>query len=238
MSLSAAEIDALIAAGVSAEQLGAVLKAGLAVEEAKRASKRAGATERKRRQRGRDADVTPVTRDARDDAGQGVTERDPFQDKESPPDPQRKPNHPVECISTREAGPTSDQLVRVAVLRQAFAAFWAEYPRRKARPDAERAYAKALAKPDVSPAVILEGLRRHLGGWATGDPAFVPHPATWLNREGWNDEADAPPQPRLIHDRPGPHPSRTAPPSRAETRDAVWSQLAAEEDGARVGGSA
>lgn len=41
---------------------------------------------------------------------------------------------------------------------------------------------------------------------------------------------------RLRNDRPGPHPSRTASPTRAEARDAVWSQLAAEEDGARVGG--
>ena len=105
------------------------------------------------------------------------------------------------------------------MLRQAFEGFWAEYPRKVAKPTAERAYAKALGKPGVSPGVILVGLRRHLGGWATGDPEFVPHPATWLNREGWNDEADAPRQPRLIHDGTIPHHDRRSAAFRERLQD-------------------
>jgi hypothetical protein len=43
----------------------------------------------------------------------------------------------------------------------------------------------------TSSETIMAGLERHLEAWTKIDKEFIPHPSTWLNREGWNDE---PPQ--------------------------------------------
>jgi uncharacterized protein YdaU (DUF1376 family) len=64
--------------------------------------------------------------------------------------------------------------------------FWPAYPRKVAKPDALRAFAKARAKAEL--AAIMAGLQRHLpcDQW-TADPTKIPHPSTWLNGERWND---------------------------------------------------
>jgi hypothetical protein len=50
---------------------------------------------------------------------------------------------------------------------------------------------KRIAGPD-SLAAILAGLDRCKRSRKWSDPDFVPHPTTWLNRDGWEDE----PEPR------------------------------------------
>lgn len=67
----------------------------------------------------------------------------------------------------------------------AFIAFWSEYPKKVAKPDAHKAYVKAAKKAE--PDVILAGLRKHLPIWAKDELKFVPNPATWLNGERWAD---------------------------------------------------
>ncbi|WP_262027123.1 hypothetical protein [Microvirga sp. Mcv34] len=92
--LSPEMIDAMVAAGLTAEQMAALVKAQLAAQaaadEARRAAKREQATERQRRKRERDR--KPVTHVTRDNALQGVTERDtpskvPPNDNNSNPPP-------------------------------------------------------------------------------------------------------------------------------------------------------
>lgn len=92
--LSPEMIDAMVAAGLTAEQMAALVKAQLAAQaaadEARRAAKREQATERQRRKRERDR--KPVTHVTRDNALQGVTERDtpsevPPKDNNSNPPP-------------------------------------------------------------------------------------------------------------------------------------------------------
>lgn len=65
-----------------------------------------------------------------------------------------------------------------------FADFWAQYPRKVARPKAEKAYMKAVKK--ATPDEILSGLMVWKMYW--DDPQFIPHSATWLNDERWNDK--------------------------------------------------
>ena len=72
-----------------------------------------------------------------------------------------------------------------------FKRWWAHYPRKVAIQAARVAYAKALKVVDVhdpahAEAVLLEGLLRHQ---FSPDPAYRPHPATWLNQRRWEDEA-------------------------------------------------
>lgn len=65
-----------------------------------------------------------------------------------------------------------------------FDEFWAAYPRKVGKGQAERAYATALRKADH--AKIMAGLRaQHFDG----PERFIPHPATWLNGQRWLDEA-------------------------------------------------
>ena len=70
-----------------------------------------------------------------------------------------------------------------------FQKFWAEYPRKVAKPDARKAFDK-LKVDDGLLQAILAGLKRAKSSrdWVKDDGEFIPHPATWLNRAGWEDE--------------------------------------------------
>ncbi len=61
-----------------------------------------------------------------------------------------------------------------------FDEFWAAYPRKVGKPDAVKAFTKALKKTDF--AGLMVGLK---GYRFSEDPQYIPHPATWLNKERW-----------------------------------------------------
>lgn len=68
-----------------------------------------------------------------------------------------------------------------------FETFWRTFPRHTAKGLARKAYAKASLK--VAPAVILAALLAQIdAGGFPDDPKFIPHPATWLNQERYEDE--------------------------------------------------
>lgn len=70
-----------------------------------------------------------------------------------------------------------------------FADFWLLYPKRMAKKDAERAWAK-LGEADRVAA--LTGLVTWRRVWLERDEMqYVPFPATWLNGERWTDELPA-----------------------------------------------
>lgn len=63
--------------------------------------------------------------------------------------------------------------------------FWRSYPRRTAKGAAKKAWDAAVEKEN--PAVIIEAAKRYADD-PNRDPAFTPHPATWLNQERWGDD--------------------------------------------------
>jgi hypothetical protein len=73
-----------------------------------------------------------------------------------------------------------------------FDAFWDVWPRKVAKQAAAKAYAKAVKH--TAPDVIRDSARRQLAAWAKQGrtPEFVPHAASWLNGERWDDEVTAP----------------------------------------------
>lgn len=77
---------------------------------------------------------------------------------------------------------------------KAFDEFWLAYPRKVGKGAARKAYDRSLAKlrPDhANPAaVLLLAVQRAKLAW--DDPDFIPHPATWLNQERWEDEPELP----------------------------------------------
>lgn len=68
-----------------------------------------------------------------------------------------------------------------------FDTFWAIWPKREAKKDALRAWAKL--RPDQQTAAI-KALPAHVQRWRSEGRArnHIPHPATWLNGERWEDE--------------------------------------------------
>lgn len=78
-----------------------------------------------------------------------------------------------------------------------FATWWSAWPRKIAKPDAYRAYVKALEKPGVTDEIILAGLRAQMPMLSKA-AKFCPYPATWLNRESWADESATPTKPAYI----------------------------------------
>ena len=72
-----------------------------------------------------------------------------------------------------------------------FVQFWKSYPRKKNKGSAERAWRKL--KPDLFLLqAILDGLERAKNSkdWTKDNGDYIPHPATWLNARGWEDEPE------------------------------------------------
>lgn len=70
-----------------------------------------------------------------------------------------------------------------------FDAFWAAYPRREAKLDAIKAYAKA--RTQATAAEILDGVERYKQTMPD-EKRYRPLPASWLNAGRWLDEYDEP----------------------------------------------
>lgn len=75
-----------------------------------------------------------------------------------------------------------------------FADFWAIYPKRVAKKDAEKAWARLT--PDQRFAAI-NALPVHVRYWLAAGTAkeYLPHPATWLWGHRWEDELEMPEAP-------------------------------------------
>jgi hypothetical protein len=69
-----------------------------------------------------------------------------------------------------------------------FEEFWQAYPRRLAKGDAERAW-KKMKCTAILP-LILTAIRtaKASDAWTKEGGQFIPYPATWLNRKGWEDQ--------------------------------------------------
>lgn len=101
-----------------------------------------------------------------------------------------------------------------APLPRGFAEFYDAYPRKVGRQEALKAFIKATRS--TKPTVIVAGALRYARDPNLPDKEYIPHPATWLNRGGWDDE---PCPPRLTSIRPQP----TGAPI-----DRIWQELGAD----------
>jgi hypothetical protein len=67
-----------------------------------------------------------------------------------------------------------------------FAAFWSAYPRKVAKPAALKAWRSAKDRPPL--ADLLAALDRHKRSEQWQAARFIPHPATWINGQRWDDQ--------------------------------------------------
>ena len=72
---------------------------------------------------------------------------------------------------------------------EAFEVFWKAYPRKVGKQDARRAFNRIprSAWPQILPAIESQKTSRQ---WQDADGRYIPHPATWLNRGGWEDQLE------------------------------------------------
>lgn len=74
-----------------------------------------------------------------------------------------------------------------------FEKFWNAYPRKKSKGDAENAWAKIKPSESLT-GTILSAVQRATTSedWTKDGGKYIPYPATWLNRKGWEDEYTRP----------------------------------------------
>ena len=78
-----------------------------------------------------------------------------------------------------------------------FEEFWKTYPRKVGKAAAKKAFLKAIE--DELPALVFEGVAKFAADPNLPPAQFIPHPTTWLNRQGWLDEP-LPPREKTAED--------------------------------------
>ncbi len=75
-----------------------------------------------------------------------------------------------------------------------FELFWEAYPKKKGKGAARKAFENAIKK-GVTVDVLIDAVNRQRCGtqWIKDNGQYIPHPATWLNQERWEDEPDLTP---------------------------------------------
>lgn len=72
-----------------------------------------------------------------------------------------------------------------------FIKFWAAYPKKKSKGDAEKAWKKLKPSLELTGKIIVKvELLKKTHDWRKEGGQFIPFPATWLNRKGWEDEVN------------------------------------------------
>jgi len=100
------------------------------------------------------------------------------------------PNKPTALPNKANAKPTiNNKQETINQSIQPFAEFWSEYPKRKNKGDAEKAWLK------LNPSIALQNkifesleILKTSGDWKKENGQFIPYPASWLNAQGWEDE--------------------------------------------------
>jgi hypothetical protein len=74
-----------------------------------------------------------------------------------------------------------------------FDSFWAKYPKKKSKGQAEKTWVKINPDNELFEA-IMHGLElaKKSADWTKDNGQFIPYPSTWLNAKGWEDEFTPP----------------------------------------------
>lgn len=82
----------------------------------------------------------------------------------------------------------SDIAISSETMIGTFEEFWQSYPKKVGKADAERAWAKHRCA-NILPQILTAIRKCKISAdWTKDAGQFIPHPATWLNRRGWEDE--------------------------------------------------
>jgi DNA-binding transcriptional MocR family regulator len=88
-----------------------------------------------------------------------------------------------EPISKKQKGKHED-----IDIDQAFDDWWSIYPRKIGKGQAKKSFRKALSKAPLER--ITAATEKFVDAMAMREKKYIPHPATWLNGERWDDETE------------------------------------------------
>ena len=78
---------------------------------------------------------------------------------------------------------------RTANLPEDFCWFWEEYPRKKAKLDALKAWNQtANIRPDIEAVIAAIHKAKNSHDWVKDGGNYIPYPASWLRGGCWDDE--------------------------------------------------
>jgi uncharacterized protein YdaU (DUF1376 family) len=92
--------------------------------------------------------------------------------------------------SASSSSSTSDiDLEKETIKEKDFDLFWKAYPKKIGKGAAQKSWKKIKPSKKLS-ATIIEAVKMQSKSpqWTKDGGQFIPHPATWLNQERWNDE--------------------------------------------------
>jgi hypothetical protein len=76
-----------------------------------------------------------------------------------------------------------------------FDGFWQSYPRKEGKGAARKAWSKIKAPAALLPKILAAVEKaKTCRQWQEDGGRFIPHPATWLNQERWDDSIDETPR--------------------------------------------
>jgi len=86
------------------------------------------------------------------------------------------------------------EIIKTDPINTSFERFWAAYPKKKSKGDAERAWKNFNPNKELA-ALILEKVEAAKSSydWLKNNGQYIPYPASWLNAKGWEDETGEPP---------------------------------------------
>ncbi len=106
--------------------------------------------------------------------------------------PNQQPEPTTETKDSSSAPPQADRSSNAAEHRlEAFGAFWLNYPKKKAREEAKKAWIAALAR-GANPQHIVDAAAGYAKERDGEDPKYTKYPATWLNKGCYDDEPEEP----------------------------------------------
>ena len=99
------------------------------------------------------------------------------------------PRNPIQSESESNPNPKREKRAHDQEVAERFARFWAAYPRKEAKKNAEAAFRKIDPDEELL-ARMLDSIAKWARSeqWTKDGDRFVPHPATWLNGRRWEDE--------------------------------------------------
>lgn len=106
------------------------------------------------------------------------------------------PQTPLPGEGNKKGKDSEQALLEHACSIKGFEDFWLAYPKRKGKGDAEASWKRQKCHKLLEQ--ILTAIRRAKSSpeWKKDNGQFIPYPATWLNRKGWDDDIVIPSRPK------------------------------------------
>ena len=119
---------------------------------------------------------------------QHINPRESASQIESPPTPKSRVTTRHSRVSDVQGGRERKGKIKRVDDASGFDAFWTAYPNGKAKQAAAKAWAK-ISPDEQLQAMILVAVeaQKQSADWRRDGGQYVPHAATWLNGERWND---------------------------------------------------